>query len=111
MEEMREIPIQLLEKSKLGNTFLGVCEDVDLDIEMQGMLSSFLHESCQVIPHKNAMEIFEEDITMVGLDDVWKPLIHINENTPKKEFEGLQESHLDGVKFLGNDNEQTIINS
>jgi hypothetical protein len=111
VEEMEEMPDRLSEKYKAGKSFAGACQDAVLESQIEGMSSSILDENSQAIPQKHAMETAEADITMVGMQEVSKPLVHINENPQKHEFEGLQESHLDAVELLGNDNEQTVVNS
>ena len=50
------------------------------------MFSSFLDEIIQAIPQKHVMETTEVDITVVGLQEVPKYLVHINENPHKHEF-------------------------
>lgn len=86
MEEMEEMLVRLSEKSKPGQNFVGACQDAFLKNQMQGMFSSFLDESSQAIPQKHAMETAEADIAVVGLQEVPKPLVHINENPHKHEF-------------------------
>ena len=70
VEEMEEMLVRLLEKSKPGENFVGASQDAFLKNQMQGMFSSFLDESSQAIPRKHAMETVEADIAVVGLQEV-----------------------------------------
>ena len=43
------------------------------------------------------MESTKENITLVEMQEVSKPFVDLSENPHNKDFEGLEENHLDEV--------------
>ena len=73
-------------KYKAGKNFIGACQDVLLESQIPGMLSSILDEGRQSIPQKHAMESTESNITLVEMQEVSKSFVDLSENPHNQGF-------------------------